>query len=167
MVPAQIPQMVADEARDIASRIANALDYRGVLGVEFFLTRDGALLVNEMAPRPHNSGHFTMDACETSQFEQQLRMVLGLPAGSVRLHAPVVMLNLLGDLWPGDAAAPDWSPLFADGRASLHLYRKRRAHDRRKMGHVNVLGDSVEDALRRAEAFKSHWLAAARSAPIL
>jgi len=161
IVPARIPQSIAGEARAIACRIAAALDYRGILGVEFFLTRDGALLVNEMAPRPHNSGHFTMDACETSQFDQQLRLVLGLPAGSVRLHTPVVMLNLLGDLWPRDGAEPDWSPLFADGRAVLHLYGKTRAHERRKMGHVNVLGDDVGDALRRAEQLKRAWLGAA------
>ena len=141
--------------------MAEALDYRGIMGVEFFLKPDGSLLVNEIAPRPHNSGHHTLDACETSQFEQQLRMVLGLPAGSTRLRSPVVMLNLLGDMWPEESTPPDWLPLFADGRTLLHLYGKRRASLRRKMGHANFLGDTIEDALTRASALKEHWLAAA------
>lgn len=158
IVPARIPADVAESATAIATRVAEALDYRGIMGVEFFLKADGSLLVNEMAPRPHNSGHHTLDACETSQFEQQLRMVLGLPAGSTRLHTPVVMLNLLGDMWPEETTPPDWTPLFEDGRAFLHLYGKRRARGRRKMGHANFLGDDVGDALARAEALKARWL---------
>ena len=158
IVPARIPAEVAEHAAAIAIRVAEALDYRGIMGVEFFLKADGSLLVNEMAPRPHNSGHHTLDACETSQFEQQLRMVLGLPAGSTRLHTPVAMLNLLGDMWPGETTPPDWTPLFADGRAFLHLYGKRHARGRRKMGHANILGDTTADALARAEALKAHWL---------
>jgi 5-(carboxyamino)imidazole ribonucleotide synthase len=117
-------------------------------------------LVNEIAPRPHNSGHHTLDACATSQFEQQLRAVIGLPAGSTRLLSPVVMLNLLGDFWPSETTPPDWLPLFADGEAFLHLYGKRRAIGRRKMGHANFLG---VDALERAETLKEAWLAAAGS----
>jgi 5-(carboxyamino)imidazole ribonucleotide synthase len=138
--------------------VADSLDYRGIMGVEFFLKADGSLIVNEMAPRPHNSGHHTLNACETSQFEQQLRMVLGLPAGSTKLHTPVAMLNLLGDMWPAETTPPDWSPLFVDGRAFLHLYGKRHARGRRKMGHANILGDTAEDALARAEALKARWL---------
>ncbi|HVJ45304.1 MAG TPA: 5-(carboxyamino)imidazole ribonucleotide synthase [Luteolibacter sp.] len=155
IVPARVPAAVCLEASAIARRIAEALDYRGILGVEFFLREDGSLLVNEMAPRPHNSGHHTLDACATSQFEQQLRAVIGLPAGSTRLLTPAVMLNLLGDFWQDETTPPDWLPLFADGEAFLHLYGKRRAIGRRKMGHANFLGD---DALERAEAMKALWL---------
>lgn len=155
IVPARIPPAVALEASAIARRIAEALDYRGILGVEFFLNADGSLLVNEMAPRPHNSGHHTLDACTTSQFEQQLRAVIGLPPGSTRLLSPVVMLNLLGDFWENETTPPDWLPLFADREAFLHLYGKRRAIGRRKMGHANFLGTG---ALERAEALKQAWL---------
>jgi 5-(carboxyamino)imidazole ribonucleotide synthase len=158
IVPARVSPAVALEAAAIARRIADALDYRGILGVEFFLNPDGSLLVNEIAPRPHNSGHHTLDACATSQFEQQLRAVLGLPPGSTRLLSPVVMLNLLGDFWPTETTPPDWHPLFQDGEAFLHLYGKRHARGRRKMGHANFLGT---DALDRAEALKARWLEAA------
>jgi 5-(carboxyamino)imidazole ribonucleotide synthase len=159
IIPARLSPAVALEAAAIARRVAEALDYRGILGVEFFLKADGTLLVNEIAPRPHNSGHHTLDACATSQFEQQLRAVIGLPLGSTRLLSPVVMLNLLGDMWPGETTPPDWLPLFEDGEASLHLYGKRHARGRRKMGHANFLGPTVEHALARAEAMKSLWLA--------
>ena len=158
IIPARISPAVALEAAAIARRVAEALDYRGILGVEFFLKTDGTLLVNEMAPRPHNSGHHTLDACVTSQFEQQLRAVMGLPLGSTRLLSPVVMLNLLGDMWPEKMTPPDWLPLFEDGAACLHLYGKRHAKGRRKMGHVNFLGPTVENALARAEAMKALWL---------
>ncbi|MFT3990922.1 MAG: 5-(carboxyamino)imidazole ribonucleotide synthase [Luteolibacter sp.] len=156
IVPARVDSAVALEAAAIARRIAEALDYRGIFGVEFFLKPNGELLVNEMAPRPHNSGHHTLDACATSQFEQQLRAVIGLPLGSTRLLSPVAMLNLLGDFWPAETTPPDWVPLYADGEAFLHLYGKRRAIGRRKMGHANFLGT---DALERAEALKTQWLA--------
>jgi 5-(carboxyamino)imidazole ribonucleotide synthase len=155
IVPARVSPAVALEAAAIARRVAEALDYRGILGVEFFLKTDGSLLVNEIAPRPHNSGHHALDACVTSQFAQQLRAVIGLPLGSTRLHSPVVMLNLLGDMWQDETTPPDWLPLFEDGEAILHLYGKRHARDRRKMGHANFIGD---DALARAEALKSLWL---------
>ncbi len=157
IVPARISPAVALEAAAIARRVAEALDYRGILGVEFFLKTDGTLLVNEIAPRPHNSGHHTLDACVTSQFEQQLRAVIGLPLGSTRLLNPVVMLNLLGDFWQDETTPPDWLPVFADSEASLHLYGKRRAIGRRKMGHVNFLGTTADAALARAEAMKAHW----------
>jgi 5-(carboxyamino)imidazole ribonucleotide synthase len=113
--------------------------------VEFFITREGELLVNELATRPHNSGHFTVDACTTSQFEQQLRMLCDLPPGSTQLLLPVVMLNLLGDLWCDDAA-PDWYAVFSEPGAHLHLYGKREARPGRKMGHINSLAASIEDA---------------------
>jgi 5-(carboxyamino)imidazole ribonucleotide synthase len=158
IVPARVSPEVADQAAAVARRVAEALDYRGILGVEFFLKKDGSLLVNEIAPRPHNSGHHTLDACATSQFEQQLRAVIGLPLGSTRLLTPVAMLNLLGDLWQDETTPPDWRPLFADGEASLHLYGKRHARGRRKMGHANFLGPTAEAALARAEAMKALWL---------
>jgi len=158
IVPARASADVLARAQALAIRVAEALDYRGILGVEFFLLPNGELVVNEMAPRPHNSGHHTIDACATSQFEQQLRATLGLPLGSPRLLSPVVMLNLLGDFWPEETTPPDWTPLFADGRAALHLYGKRRAIGRRKMGHATILGDTADDALARAEALKARWL---------
>lgn len=154
IVPARVDAAIAEDARALACRVAEALGYRGILGVEFFQLADGSLLVNEMAPRPHNSGHHTLDACVTSQFEQQIRAICGLPLGSTRLLSPVVMLNLLGDMWSDDTHAPDWVPIFADRCAALHLYGKRHARGRRKMGHVNFLGDDLEDCLRRAESLK-------------
>ena len=160
IVPACVDPTIAAEAAAIATRVAEALDYQGILGVEFFLTKGGKLLVNEMAPRPHNSGHHTLDACATSQFEQQLRAVIGLPLGSTRLLTPVCMLNLLGDFWPAADTPPDWSPLFADGQACLHLYGKSQAIGRRKMGHANLLATTPDEALTRAESLKSHWLEA-------
>lgn len=158
IVPARVPAAVAGEARRIAIQVASALEYRGIMGVEFFMLPDGTLLVNEMAPRPHNSGHHTIDACATSQFEQQLRAVCGLPLGSTRLLAPAVMLNLLGDMWIDETTAPDWTPVFADGEAYLHLYGKRHAIGRRKMGHANFIGPDTTDCLARAEALKARWL---------
>lgn len=158
-VPAQVEEAVAAKATQLATRIAEVMDYRGIMGVECFLMSDGELLVNEMAPRPHNSGHYTMEACMHSQFDQQLRAVMGLPLGSTRLLSPVVMLNLLGDLWPGPTEAPDWQPLFEDGLASLHLYGKAKASSRRKMGHANFLGETVADAEARALKLKELWLA--------
>jgi len=145
IVPARFPEPVLDAARKLAARITTALDVVGLLAVELFLTPSGELLVNELAPRPHNSGHFTFDACVTSQFEQQLRAVCGLPLGSSDLLRPVVMWNLLGDLWAdGD---PDWASLLRDPRAKLHLYGKSDPRPGRKMGHVCVMADSVNEAL--------------------
>ena len=156
IAPAPFAESVRQQAQDIATKIANAFDYIGIMGVEFFLTADQTLLVNEMAPRPHNSGHHTIDACATSQFEQQLRAVCNMPLGSTRLLSPAVMLNLLGDMWPAIEQAPNWIPLLADGSAALHLYGKKRAIERRKMGHATFLGD---DALARANAIKQSLLA--------
>lgn len=150
LVPAAISDSLADKALDAATRIANGLDYCGVLAVEFFISTDGRVLVNEMAPRPHNSGHYTNDACVTSQFEQQLRMVCGLAAGSCRLHSPVAMLNLLGDIWP-PAGIPDWEEVLQLESAKLHLYGKKEARPGRKMGHINCLGASREETLTLLE----------------
>ena len=145
LAPAPVARELAVEAIDAATRIAAGLDYRGVLAVEFFISRDRRLLVNEMAPRPHNSGHYTLDGCDTSQFEQQVRMVCGLPAGSCRQHTPVAMWNLLGDIWPRDAS-PKWEQVLREPQARLHLYGKAEARPGRKMGHVNCLGDTLEEA---------------------
>jgi 5-(carboxyamino)imidazole ribonucleotide synthase len=116
----------------------------GLLAVEFFLTRRGDLLVNELAPRPHNSGHYSFDACVTSQFEQQLRAVCGLPLGQTRLLSPVVMRNLLGDIWAN--GMPDWSQLLALPGLRLHLYGKSEPRPGRKMGHYCVLSPTLEQA---------------------
>ena len=149
IAPGRIAPGVALLARSIAESIANDLDVVGLITVEYFLTRDGNLLVNELAPRPHNSGHYTFDACVTSQFEQQLRAVCGLPFGSPDLLCPVVMVNLLGDLWDA-GGAPDWKLIFRHPRAKFHLYGKLQPRPGRKMGHYCVLGETVETALSQA-----------------
>ncbi len=147
VAPADLSQDLADEARRAACRIAEGLEYCGVLAVEFFISSDNQVLVNEMAPRPHNSGHYTLDACETSQFEQQVRMMCGLPAGSTRQHTAVAMWNLLGGIWPQEGI-PKWDELLCLGDAKLHLYGKTEARVGRKMGHVNCLADNTKDARR-------------------
>jgi 5-(carboxyamino)imidazole ribonucleotide synthase len=150
IVPARISSVQADQAREMAMNLADALDYYGVMAVEFFVTRSGDLLVNEIAPRPHNSGHYTLDACVTSQFEQQVRMVCGLPFGDTGLLSPVVMVNLLGDIW-GDSS-PHWEGLLEHPSAKLHLYGKREARPGRKMGHYCVLAENQESAITQAES---------------
>lgn len=162
IVPARISGETEKKARELAEKVAVALDYRGILGVEFFVNHDGSLVVNEMAPRPHNSGHHTLDACATSQFEQQLRVVLGLPLGSTRLISPCVMFNLLADFWPGETEPPDWTSLLETEGAALHLYGKRRATGMRKMGHATIVRENAESALREAERLSEGWIKAAR-----
>ncbi len=148
------PVAMSTQATEAALAIARGLNYHGVMCVEFFVLQDGRLLVNEIAPRPHNSGHFTMNACVTSQFEQQARVMAGLPLGSTRQLAPVVMLNILGDAWYPDAselqAEPDWSAVLAVPGASLHLYGKREARRARKMGHVNITGVTLAESIAAA-----------------
>ncbi len=150
IVPASCSEMTAKIARAAAMKLADALDYVGVMAVEFFETVEHRVLVNEIAPRTHNSGHYTMDACATSQFEQQVRMVCGLPHGSTQLLSPVVMVNLLGDVWQG--GEPNWENLFADPDAKLHLYGKQSARPGRKMGHINLLGKRVDGLTQSAES---------------
>ncbi|MBP6097463.1 MAG: 5-(carboxyamino)imidazole ribonucleotide synthase [Methyloversatilis sp.] len=144
IAPARISGALAAEATEMAAGIAAELGYVGVLGVEFFIS-GGRLLVNEMAPRPHNSGHYTLDACVTGQFEQQVRTLCGLPLGDARQHSRAVMVNLLGDLWFGRDAhhshEPEWSRLLRVPGLKLHLYRKHHARAGRKMGHFTVLGE--------------------------
>lgn len=148
VVPAKVTARLADRAVGIAMAIADALAYVGVLAVELFVV-DGELLVNELAPRPHNSGHWTLDASVTSQYEQQVRAVCGLGLGSTRMTAPAIaMVNLLGDLW--EHGEPDWSSVFDDPAAKLHLYGKREARPGRKMGHLTVTAPTTDLAVARA-----------------
>lgn len=153
VLPARIDQQTARRAREYAVKIAEALDYHGVLCVEQFILADGSLLVNELAPRPHNSGHATIDACMTSQYEQQVRIMAGLPLGSTEQHSAAVMLNLLGDLWltPDNMlTTPDWSKLLAIPGVKLHLYGKAEARRARKMGHVTIIAADPETAMQHA-----------------
>ncbi|HTO43148.1 MAG TPA: 5-(carboxyamino)imidazole ribonucleotide synthase [Burkholderiales bacterium] len=162
IVPARVADTLAERARSAALRVASQLDYRGVLCVEFFVLRDGRLLANEIAPRPHNSGHYTIDACVTSQFEQQVRVLCRLPLGSTQLHCPAVMVNLLGDLWAG--GEPRWEHVLRHPGAKLHLYGKAQPRPGRKMGHYTVLADSREAALAVAMQAKSLLLSEAQEA---
>jgi 5-(carboxyamino)imidazole ribonucleotide synthase len=146
IAPANLSREMTAEIIDAATKIAHGLDYCGVLAVEFFISSDNEILINEMAPRPHNSGHYTLDACYTSQFEQQVRMMCGLSAGDSALHTPVAMWNMLGNIWP-ESASPNWDDLLKHGKAKLHLYGKAEARVGRKMGHVNFLADSTADAV--------------------
>lgn len=154
--PADIPDTLAREAQELTAGILEALGVIGLLTVELFVTRAGKLLVNELAPRTHNSGHLTLDATVTSQFEQQLRAVCGLPLGSPRLHGPAAMANLLGDLWKDHV--PFWSQALTDPGVKLHLYGKQEARMGRKMGHLNVLGESVADAVTRVRAARARLI---------
>jgi 5-(carboxyamino)imidazole ribonucleotide synthase len=147
VAPARVPAAVQKEAIEIARGVLEALDVVGVLCVEFFLTSGGKLIVNELAPRPHNSGHLTFDASLTSQFEQQLRAVCNLPLGDTRLHAPAAMAQLLGDLWPASPdASPDWAAAVANPAVKLHLYGKAEPRPGRKMGHLTALATTVDEA---------------------
>jgi 5-(carboxyamino)imidazole ribonucleotide synthase len=154
IAPARVTPQVAAKAAEIARRLAAALDYVGVLCVEMFVLAEDRVLVNEIAPRPHNSGHFTIDACAASQFEQQARALAGMPLGSPAQLVPAVMLNVLGDVWfrNGDRVEPPWHEVLAVSGAKLHLYGKREPRMGRKMGHVTCLGASLADALERAVA---------------
>jgi 5-(carboxyamino)imidazole ribonucleotide synthase len=152
IVPARVSRALADAAAHAAETIAERLDYVGVLCVEFFVPARGGLLVNELAPRPHNSGHYSIDACVTSQFEQQARILAGLPLGSTAQHCPAVMVNLLGELW--QRGEPDWTKVLRHGEAKLHLYGKSEARPGRKMGHYTVLAPHLDTALETAQAIR-------------
>jgi len=144
VAPAPIPPAINQEAVEITRGVLEALDVVGVMCVEFFLTPEGKLLINETAPRPHNSGHFSFDACVTSQFEQQLRAVCGLPLGSTELLRPAAMANLLGDLWQD--GEPNWAAACAFPNVKVHLYGKLAPRKGRKMGHLTALATTAEDA---------------------
>jgi 5-(carboxyamino)imidazole ribonucleotide synthase len=148
IVPARAPKTIQDQARQLAIKIAEKLEYVGVLAVEFFVS-NGELLANEMAPRPHNSGHFTIDANVTNQFEQQLRALVGLPLGDSRLHSQAVMVNILGDIWK-NGAEPAWDKIFARSELKLHLYGKHEPRPGRKMGHYTVIGADQETVIVNA-----------------
>jgi 5-(carboxyamino)imidazole ribonucleotide synthase len=148
VVPARISDKAAAEVEGLVRDLAKALEYVGVLGVELFVAPGGRLLVNEMAPRPHNSGHYTMDACSADQFEQQLRTLCGLPLARPWLLSPVAMINLLGDLW--SAGEPRWEEALRRRGVRLHLYGKSEARPGRKMGHLNCLADDPDRALALA-----------------
>ena len=151
IIPARVPDSLAQEACAMARAIAGKLGYVGVMAVEFFVA-GGKLMVNEIASRPHNSGHYTLDACVTDQFEQQVRVLCGLPLGDTRLMSPVVMVNILGDRWQN--GGPHWDALLAHPNIKLHVYGKETARAGRKMGHFNVLDADLDRALRLAEQMR-------------
>ena len=160
IVPARTSVCLRSDAEDVAARIAEKLGYIGTMGVEFFVCQ-GRLIVNEMAPRPQNSGHYTVDSCVTSQFEQQVRALCGLPLGEPRAHSAAVMVNLLGDLWfeKGESGEhyrePDWTKLYAVPNLKLHLYGKHHARPGRKMGHFTVIGENAEQVQAIARAARA------------
>ena len=152
IVPARVAETLAKQAQDNALAIATQLNYCGVMAVEFFVV-DGELVVNEIAPRPHNSGHYTLDACLSSQFEMQVRTLCNLPLGATALHTPAVMVNLLGDAW-GDSQ-PNWAALLQYPQVKLHLYGKQSARPGRKMGHYTCIDDSLDVALALAQQIRT------------
>jgi len=154
-VPAKVSEDVQDLAKSYAKQIAEELDYCGVLAVEFFVDDEDSLFFNEMAPRTHNSGHYSMDACYTSQFEQQVRAICGLPLGDSRAHSAVTMVNVLGDLWDPKNQQPDWTRILTNN-VKLHFYGKHQARSGRKMGHFNYLAEQGADTL--ADAMKSFMM---------
>ncbi|MGZ5002568.1 MAG: 5-(carboxyamino)imidazole ribonucleotide synthase [Chthoniobacterales bacterium] len=147
IAPARIPENVERDAKALACDMAEKLELVGLLAVEMFLTKSGELLVNELAPRPHNSGHWTIEGCTTSQFEQQVRAVCGLPLGSTEILRPAAMANLLGEIWQN--GEPDWSKAFEADGVHLHLYGKSEPRPRRKMGHLTALGKTADEAFAR------------------
>ena len=159
IVPARVAPAVAQAAEALAARIAEKLGVVGLLAVELFLTTAGELVVNELAPRPHNSGHWSLDGGDTSQFEQHVRAVCGLPLGAVGVREPTVMVNILGDAWKWAdgkvVGAPDWAAVLAEPKAKLHLYGKAEPRPGRKMGHFSVRAADVETALARARELKA------------
>lgn len=158
IVPARIGAVIAREAEMLAVSIAEKLNVVGLLAVEMFLANNGEVLVNELAPRPHNSGHWTMDGCETSQFEQHVRAVCGLPLGPVGVREPTVMVNVLGDAWKWREGTlvgePNWGAILSEPAAKLHLYGKREPRIGRKMGHFNVRGKEIEAVIEKARGLK-------------
>lgn len=150
IAPANVSANVVDVAVAITREIAEKFDYVGTMCVEFFLTRDEKLIVNEIAPRPHNSGHLTFGPCVTSQFEQQLRAVCGLPLGSTEFYRPSAMANLLGDVWAN--GEPNWSAALSDPRVKLHLYGKSEPRPGRKMGHLTATAETTAQASEAVRA---------------
>jgi 5-(carboxyamino)imidazole ribonucleotide synthase len=157
IVPARCSEVIKANAQELAKKLAEKLDYVGVLGVEFFVVGK-QLLVNEIAPRPHNSGHYTIDACITNQFEQQVRVTAGLPLGNPDLHSNAVMVNILGDSWyepKGNAVEPGWNKALSHANLKLHLYGKHEPRKGRKMGHFTVIGKNKQTVLNIAKIARS------------
>lgn len=150
IAPARLNPTIQKNATDLALAITQNLEIVGILAVEFFVTHDAKLLVNELAPRPHNSGHYSLDACLTSQFEQHIRAVCGLPLGATDLLHPTAMINLLGDLWH-NGHPPNWNILLNDPKIKLHLYGKRTPRKGRKMGHFCISDSDLEQAESKAK----------------
>ncbi len=150
VAPANLAEDLVVEAERLARAIAERLDVVGLIAIEFFLSPDNKLIINEMAPRPHNSGHYTIDACHTSQFQQHIRAITGLPLGDTQIHSPCVMINLLGDLWA--QGEPKWDVALNNPKVQLHLYDKGVARKGRKMGHFNLLNSDLKIATKEAEA---------------
>ena len=157
VAPARIEAAVAATACDLAGRIAESLDLIGLLAVEMFLKGDGTLVINELAPRPHNSGHWTIEGCVTSQFEQHVRAVCGMSLGSTELLRPSAMVNLLGSIWSG--GEPNWAAALTEQNVHLHLYGKREPRPRRKMGHLTAVAETVEEAAAAALRARERLLA--------
>lgn len=153
IVPARVPPAVAAQAERLARLVAERIGLVGVMGVECFVTRSGEVLINELAPRTHNSGHYTIDACVTSQFEQQVRAICGLPLGAVTLLSPVAMVNILGDAWA--RGEPKWETLLAQPNVRLHLYGKAEARPGRKMGHFTVTARDADMAAELAAKYQA------------
>ena len=155
LCPAQIDTNIAEEAESIARKLIETFDICGLLAIEFFLTKKNQLLINEVAPRPHNSGHHTIDSCYTSQFEQHLRAISGLPLGSTKEKSPAVMLNLLGEKgYTGEAVYQNLDKCLAIEGVNIHLYGKKITKPMRKMGHATILADTVEEAMEKAKQVK-------------
>jgi 5-(carboxyamino)imidazole ribonucleotide synthase len=153
IIPARLAPSLTQQAQELAIRIATTLDYTGILGVEYFVVND-TLYINELAPRPHNSGHYTLEASVTSQFEQQVRVLCGLPLGATTLLSPVAMMNVLGDAWI--PTPPNWPLILAEPGIKLHLYGKSRPLAKRKMGHLTCLATSIEKALEQLAPMRKH-----------
>ncbi|MEZ0288772.1 MAG: 5-(carboxyamino)imidazole ribonucleotide synthase [Methylophilus sp.] len=156
IAPARCSEVVKANAQELAKQLAAKLHYVGVLGVEFFVV-GSQLLINEIAPRPHNSGHYTVDACITNQFEQQVRVITGQALGNPNLHSNAVMVNILGDSWlySGQQQEPAWDKAFAHGNLKMHLYGKQEPRKGRKMGHFTVIGEDAQSVLNVAKVARS------------
>lgn len=156
LVPARLPQAILKQAENMAFKLAQAMNYQGVLAVEMFVVgNDMQLIVNEIAPRPHNSGHYTLDACISDQFQQQVRLMCGLPPAASDLLKPCCMANILGDVWP-ENGEPDWNAVLNHKTASLHLYGKKQVRPGRKMGHFTVLAENTDQAWQTARNLHLH-----------
>jgi 5-(carboxyamino)imidazole ribonucleotide synthase len=156
LAPARVDERVAQAARELACAVALRFELVGLLAVEMFLKRDGEIVINELAPRPHNSGHWTIEGCVTSQFEQHVRAVCGLPLGATDLLRPAAMVNLLGDLWSG--GEPNWPAALVEPNVHLHLYGKKQPRPGRKMGHLTAVGDTAEIAAANAQRARENLL---------